>query len=1033
MVKKSKLRVLWLILTIIFCVLTIISIVGAAIANKYSAALNSYFDVLNYTTIDIGEDEEVDTEYFKSSFVTQNGNYDDAALYDYDLRVAQQITNEGSVLLWNNNKALPLEKGSAVSCFSNTSVNAVYTGTGSGSISVKNAVNLKDALLQYDFEVNDKLWNFYSTGAGSASAGYGITQKGSNGISTNEPLYTNEVPWSVIEGAGIADTFSQYGDAAIFVLGRSGGEGGDLSFTGSPDTIDGNYLQLSDVERNVIDNLINLKNSKVFDRVILLINSANAMQMDIISEYAGSIDACLWIGQPGAGGMPGIAKLLCGEANPSGKLVDTYVYDNSSSPAMANFYLNRYSNAGEMKLDAQDTNTQTAYTVYQEGIYIGYKYYETRYEDVVLGQGNAGDYDYSETVAYPFGYGLSYTSFSFSEYSVSQNKDGDYLVSVTVTNTGNVPGRQVAQTYLQKPYTAYDVENGIEKASVELVGYAKTGILEAGESETLTVIVDDYDFKSYDFNGYKTYIREAGDYYIAVGENAHDALNNILAAKKNAGVAVNDSLMVNIGGANAAGNASFAHKITFKDTDAETYSVSPYTGKQITNQFNFADINRYDGADDSGIDNSVTYLTRSDWNGTMPKAAPKLKLTAAMAERLACERDLSQTAADAERFYDEHGKIEYEQNNGLSLIELKDLPYDDPKWDLLLDQMTLDEQAELCSNGYHTTALVESINKPATRDENGPLGISVTFSTSTARASMGWPCEPTRAATFNIKLNELMGKCLGEDMLHAGVNGLWGYGLNIHRTPYSGRNFEYYSEDSFLSGETCIYETIGAQSRGAFIMVKHFAANDSETQRHGNNEWMTEQTLREIYLSPFEKEFTEGGALATMTSYNRIGCEWAGGCYALCTTVLRGEWGFLGYTSSDYAGKSRDYNYYQNVYIGIQAGCDTYDANFHKDEYDDVRDNDVFRYCLRQSSKRICYSILNSAAMNGIRSTTKVVYVNTWWQNALIGLQVGLAVCTVIFAGLFTFDLVCSKKKASADCSCKADNENAETGGKTDE
>lgn len=1006
----KKYGVLWSILTAVFFILTLIAVIGSAIANGYSAAVNAYFDVLPYKLVDIGEDEVVDTEYYKSSFVTGNGNYDDAALYDYDLRVAQQITNEGSVLLWNNG-GLPLKKGSAVSCFSNTSVNAVYTGTGSGSISVKSAVDLKTSLEQYEFKVNDKLWNFYATGAGSKSAGYGITQKGSSGIATNEPMYTNEVPWSLIQGAaGVNDSFAQFGDAAIFVLGRSGGEGGDLSYTGSPDTINGNYLQLSSIEKSVIDNLINLKNGGTFKKVILLLNSANAMQMDLISRYATDIDACLWIGQPGAGGMPGIAKLLCGDANPSGRLVDTYVYDNASSPAMANFYLHRYSNAGAFNLDAQDTNTQTAYTVYQEGIYVGYKYYETRYEDIVLGTAGAGNYDYKSTVAYPFGYGLSYTDFSFDNFSVNKNRDGDFEVSVKVTNTGKVAGRQVAQIYLQKPYTAYDIENGIEKSAVELVGYAKTKILEPNASETLKITVDNQDFKSYDANGYQTYIREAGDYYLAAGNDAHDALNNILAAKKADGISVSTELMTDVNGKQTNGNAELTEKISFAETDTQTYSVSKHTGAEITNVFDFADINRYDGAGD----NSVTYLSRSNWAGTFPAGAASLSLTAEMAERLACERILEQTKKDAEEFYKEHGEIKYGQNNGLSLIELKELPYDDPQWDLLLDQMSLDEQAELCSNGYHTTALVESINKPATRDENGPLGISVTFSTSTARASMGWPCEPTRAATFNTALNELMGRCLGEDMLHAGVNGLWGYGLNIHRTPYSGRNFEYYSEDSFLSGETCVYETVGAQSRGAFVMVKHFAANDSETQRHGNNEWMTEQTLREIYLSPFEKEFTEGGALATMTSYNRIGCEWAGGSYALCTTVLRGEWGFLGYTSSDYAGQSRDYNYYQNVYIGIQAGCDTYDANFHKDEYDDVRNDPMFRYCLRVSSKRICYAILQTAAMNGIRSSTRVVYVNTWWQNALIGTQVGLAAVTIVFGSLLALYIVRTVKSKRA-------------------
>ena len=1018
--KSASLSILWMVLTIVFAVLTIVSVVGSAIANIYSAALNSYFDVLPYRLENIDPDEKVDSEYYKSAFVTANGNYDDEALYDYDLRVSQQIVSEGSVLLWNNNNALPLEKESAVSCFSNTSVNMVYTGTGSGSISTAKVKNFKDALLQYDFKLNDTLWNFYETGAGSKKAGYGLLQKGSAGIGTGEALTVKEVPWNVISAdAGVTSSFAQYGDAAIFMLGRSGGEGGDLgNNVGGIDTIGHDYLQLSEEEVSVLDNLINLKNGGTFKKVILIINSANAMQMDMISDYADSIDACLWVGQPGAGGAPGIAKLLCGEATPSGHLVDTYCYDNDSSPAMVNFYVNRYSNSGSFR----DVNTggglsaeQTAYTVYQEGIYVGYKYYETRYEDVVLNQGNAGDYDYASTVTYPFGYGLSYTNFAFSNYSVERNKDGDYEVKVTVTNTGAAPGRQVAQIYLQKPYTQYDRDNDVEKSAVELVGFEKTGILDPGGSETLTITVDDQSFKTYDCNGYETYILEAGRYYLAVGENAHDALNNILAAKKNDGVSVNASLMTDVNGNQTNGNALYAKSIDFANLDTETYSVSEHTGMEITNQFDFADINKYENRGS----NSVTYMTRDDWTGTFPKSVPALTLNEKMVADLASQRDIAETREDADAYYEEHGDIQYEQNNGYSLIQMKGLPYDAPEWDLLLDQMSWEEQAELCSNGYHTTAIVESINKPPTRDENGPLGISVTFSTMQARSSMGWPCEPTRAATFNKRLAELTGRCIGEDMLHAGVTGLWGYGLNIHRTPYSGRNFEYYSEDSYISGEMCAYETIGAQSKGAFIMVKHFAVNDSESQRHGNNTWLTEQTMREIYLSPFEKEFTKGGAWATMTSYNRIGTEWTGGSYALCTTVLRGEWGFMGYTSSDYAGGSKgNYNYYQNVYTGIQAGCDTYDANLHADEYNAVKDSDLFRYCLRISSKRICYAIMHTAVMNGITSSTKVVYANTWWQNALIALQAGCGGVTVIFGALLTVSLV-RKHKAKKQNAAK--------------
>ena len=1018
MVKKRKaFSLLWLILTIVFAVLTVIFIVGSAIANTYSAALHVFFNTRPYELVQIESDENVDTEYFKSSFVTQSGNYDDEALWDYDTRVAEQIMNESTVMLWNNSDALPLEKGSSVSLFSNTSVNMVYTGSGSGALNTSNAVDMKTALEKYEFKVNDVLWNFYSTGAGSKKAGYGITQVGSGDMS-NFTLNVKEVPWNVIQSNNVSSSFSEFNDAAIFVLGRSGGEGKDALYTGNPDTIGGNYLELTEVERDVLNQLVKAKEDGVFEKVILLINSANPMQMKLISEFNDTIDACLWVGVPGVAGTPGIAKVLCGEANPSGRLIDTYVYDNGSAPAMMNFYSKSWTNADDYSLGG----LQRPYMIYQEGIYIGYRYYETRYEDAVLNQGNAtsaagtyeslDDWDYTEEVTYPFGFGLSYTDYEFSEYDVKRLEDGDYEVKVTVTNVGDKAGREVAQVYLQKPYTEYDKAHGIEKSAVELVGYAKTKILDPQESETLTIIVDDQDLKTYDADGYKTYILEDGTYHFAIGYNAHDALNNILAKKRNDGIDIDSSKMVDVYGEPTTGNADFVKSFEL-ELDTEKYSTSVHTGYEITNQFDFADINRSGEAGDQ----KITYLSRNDWNGTYPKEYFKLALTDQMYDHLAYKRDLPQTAADAEAWYKENadildsdGKIKYGQDNGLSLIQMKDLPFDAPEWDLLLDQMSWEEQALLCARGYHSTAEVSSINKPGTVDENGPCGVSVTFSSLTSRMAMGWPSACNRGATFNTKLNELMGKCFGEDMLHANVNGCLGFGLNMHRTAYGARNFEYYSEDSFLSGEACKYETIGAQSKGANIQVKHFVLNDFDTIRNGTSTFANEQTIREIYCSPFETEFTEGGAWSTMASTARIGNEWAGGCYNLMTNVLRREWGFLGYVSSDYTANSRQDN---NTYIGIQAGCDTYDASeFNETQYDSVKGNPIFEYCLRISSKRICYAVLHTSAMNGIDSSTKVITVNAWWQNVLIAIQVVFGVATLAFAGLLILSIFRARKLA---------------------
>ncbi len=979
----------------IFALLFLLITAVSSVANAYIASLNAFFGTSSEKAVNV-DDEDFDSEYFKSSFVTAAGEYADDSLFDYDSRVATQIMSESTVLLWNENKALPLSEGSAVSMFGNSSVNMVYTGSGSGSINVSKAVNMKTALTDNGFKVNDDLWNFYKDGEGSKKAGYGITQAGGGDMS-GYVMNVKEVPASVIKrNSSLVNTFANYGDAAIFMFGRSGGEGKDILSKGNPDTIDGNYLQFSKEEIDVLDYMIELKKAGVFKKIVFLINSANAVQMDKICAYKGDIDACLWVGQPGAGGTPGIAKVLCGKANPSGRLVDTYCLNNLTSPAMVNMYSQQWTNASSYELGG----TQRTSMVYQEGIYVGYKYYETRYEDVVLGRDNTADYKYTDDVAYPFGYGLSYSDYEMSDFAVEKNKDGNYDVTVTVTNVGGVAGRHVAQVYLQKPYTDYDRANGVEKAAVELVGYAKTGVLAAnGGKETLTITVDHNDFKSYDSNGFKTYIREAGDYYLTVAEDAHNAVNNVLEAKSQEGVTVDKTAMV------GSGNKNFVEKITFDTLDKETYSVSQYTGMKITNQFDFADVNRNSEAGGQ----KVTYLTRNDWKGTFPKEYQKLNLTDEMFAHLAYKRDLPEAKADADEYYKTHDAIKYDQKNGTKLINLRGKDYDDPEWNKLLDNMTWEDQALLCARAYHATESATSIDMPSTVIENGPLGVSVTFSTFSSRGAMGWPSACNRAATFNVKLNELMGKMFGEDLLHTDVNGCLGYGLNMHRTPYGARNFEYYAEDSFLSGETCKYETLGAQSKGAIIQVKHFVANDFDTVRNGTSTWMNEQAMREIYLSPFETEFCEGKALSTMVSTARIGNEWAGGSYNLLTTVLRGEWGFKGYTSSDYTALTR---YDNNSYVGIQAGCDTYDApQFNgENQYGAYKNDKYFQYYLRTSAKRIAWAVLQSNAMNGYSPSTTTVKVLTWWQVALLSVQIAALVITLALVGIFVYITIKEKK-----------------------
>lgn len=929
-------------------------------------ALPSFAGAIGYGLKPIGEDEYLDTEYYKSSFVTANGHYDDPSLLDYDVRVAEQLVSEGCVLLWNDEKALPLSSGDRVSLFGNTSVNLVYTGSGSGTIRVTDPVTLKDGMEKYGLSVNPELWKFYESGAGSKAKGYGLTQVGSAGTTTNGAiLYTKEVPWKVVSGDKSASgSFSSYADAAFFVLGRSGGEGGDLSMNQKGyDTIGQNYLELSETEKEMLEKLIGEKEKGTFGKLILLLNSANAIQFEELSALRDGIDACLWIGEPGNAGAGGIGKLLTGLSSPSGHLPDTFCYDNTTSPAMTNFYVHRYGNAGDYDLK----DTQTAYTVYAEGIYVGYAYYETRYEDRVLGQGNAGGFRYESEVAFPFGFGLSYTDFTLSGEKWEKKQNGGYRLTVTVENTGNYPGRHVVQVYAQKPYTDYAKANAMEVPAIRLAGYEKTRLLSPGEKQTLTVTVAPETFRTYDANGAGTYLLDAGRYYLTVGNDAHDALNRILMKKAADGGRVDLSLMTD----RPAADGVFSFDVKERDTDR--FSVS-YIGKTIRNRFSFADLNKSVPADGQ----TGTWLTRNDWTGTFPTEVPALFLTDALVSDLADKREIPEAKAEAEAFYQGGGEIVYGAENGMNLADLRVLSAmpggigtSPDSFGKLLDQTTRSEQAELCSNGYHVSCAVPSVKKPASRMENGPLGITQKFTTFEGTASIGWPCEPTRAAAFNPGLSELFGKCVGEDLLHAGVTGLWGFGVNIHRTPYSGRNFEYYSEDPFLSGAVCAAETKGAQSKGAVVMIKHFAANDSESQRHGNNEWMTEQTLREIYLAPFERAFTEGGALAAMTSYNRLGTQWTGGCYALLTEVLRGEWGFEGFCCSDYTNGTG--TPYMNPYTGIQAGCDTFDSNvYHADVYQDYENDPVIAYCLRRSTGHILTAFSRSSAVNGIRPTLSI-------------------------------------------------------------
>ncbi len=925
--KKRKRRIigLWKTVTIIFLVLMLVLVPAGVVLKMFDNTIAAFVGGSFWEL----ENEDNDAIYFEKDFASVE------EMAAYGELICQTVEAEGAALFMNENDALPLEKGSKVSCFSTSSVNLVYGGTGSGNIDASKADNLKSALEKAGFEINEALWSFYSEGAGLEYA-----RQGGSGVLPPAAVIS-EAPMSAYTD-DVLESVSDYGDAAIVVFSRIGGEGADMEFDES------NYLALDENERALMQSVADMKAEGKVSKIVVLLNTANALQVDFLKENEYDVDACLWIGDVGISGINAVAEILSGDVNPSGSLVDTYCYDNYSSPAMVNFKPTTYDG-----YDGQMPENASTYMIYQEGIYVGYKYYETRYEDYVMGTGNAGQYAYNDDVAYPFGYGLSYTTFEYSDMKGEYNAVEDkFLISVTVTNTGDVAGKETVQVYSQSPYTDYDKENLVEKASVALCGFAKTDILAPGESETLVIEIDKRDLASYDAYGMGTYILDDGDYYLTVATDAHNAVNNTLAAKGYT-VETTDGRM------DADGRADLAFKWTQDSFDAETYSVSK-NGTSIVNQLSNADINLYEGRGE----NSVTYLTRNDWEGTFPREITQLVLTELMIKHL----------QDVQYDPDNYEAVEMPTlgaDNGLKLYDMMGLDYNDPKWEELLDQLTFDEMVSRIGDSFHWRMPMVSINAPGTRDENGPQGLTASLlgSGATQLDATAFTSEDVMAATFNTELMYEVGKVIGNNCLAAEIACLYGPGNNTHRTPYGGRNFEYYSEDGFLAGKMSASEVKGIQDKGVDVVMKHFALNDSEQDRIGLGVWVGEQAAREIYLKAFQAPFEEGNANGVMTAYTRWGCIWSGGHKGLMTNIMRGEWGSDGFSITDNVLTT-----YVNGVDGILAGTSTFDAMlpYVVNQLPDYKDDPVIVNAMREACKQTLYSQVNSSAMNGVGPDTTV-------------------------------------------------------------
>lgn len=967
---------IWVIISTVILFLTCCAVVGTTVAQYYKTDINIYLGCKTYKLVETG-DTNVDTNYFPSDYLTARGEYNDHALFNAALDIGEKVATEGAVLLKNDNNALPLYEGQKVHLFGISAAKYLYCGYGSGEILYLNSETLNSALEAKGLIPNGILWDFYTKGKGSV---YGRTN-----------YRINEVPWSLYDNT-VLDSLNDSNAAAVVVLSRTDGEAVDLNGFDN-DGIDNNYLQLSEEENDLLRNLVQLKSAGKFGRLVLVLNSACAMQMDLISMY-GEIDSIVCAGIGGTMATQALANILAGEHNPSGRLTDSYLYDNYSAPATENFGDFKFANADDYPLLNELTESNVyeknnRYMVLQEGIYVGYRYFETRYSDLVTKSGNAispkgvkagkgGSWDYSAEVAYPFGFGLSYTQFEYSGFTVSESEK-DFTVSLVVTNTGEYSGKEVVQIYLQKPYTVYDEINKIEKPAVELAGIFKTRELSPAASEAVSVIIDKAQLKTYDANASGTYILESGDYYLAAGKNAHDALNNILSIN----YSVSDGMTYR-------GNPELIEKIAISDEEGFSVAESNYTGEVIKNRFDDADLNKYKGSGGQ----KVVYLSRSDWDATYP-VGYVLKCTDIMYQDI-----LYKEGGTLPDITDE-SLPEFNKDNGLTLMMLKNAEYVSEEWDDLIDQLTYNECLDMILKSATFTQAIESVSSPAVRCGDGPAGLVKRDSQYT----YAYPSQVLMGSTFDVGLVKELGECFGLELLHNGYTMIYAPGANIHRSAYSGRNWEYYSEDGFLSGEMLASECEGITNKGGIVTAKHFALNDQETNRNGVCTFTNEQAIRELYLKCFEKGITSGKINALMSSFNRIGAIWAGAHSGLLTGVLRNEWGFKGFVKTD-ALCSPYMTQYANAVV---AGNDMWMADTSYSAVQAFEKNPVFLNAVKKSAKRILYTILHSNAMNGISETTKVVKILAWWEIGFISID-------IVFGILFVFSAVMlfvSKKRAA--------------------
>ena len=1001
-----------------FASLLIIVIGLSSLAEQWKSTLDSRLGTVSSQVV-TDEPADLDDLYsYQSDYATT------AELVDAHKEFAKRVQEEGTVLLKNENQALPLSKGASITLLGMRAYNPVYGGQIGSDPEPAQNVSLENALMSAGFKTNSDVKRLYTMLGQKKEGDTNIYMPGTLSTTfsvSNDNVYKlqiNEPPVSEYENSfpGYSDSFARFGDAAIVVVGRPSSESGDFfpGTDGMENEGANNILGLTANEKAVIELA-----KENFDKVIVLVNSASAMEIDDLKNDAG-VDAILWIGQPGNYGFNGVADILNGTVSPSGHLPDIYAVDSTSSPGMQNFGVIPYANQDAIsdgKLTYADYRAGW-YIVEAEGIYTGYKYYETRYADSVLGNGKAnssagsstgGGWDYSKEVSYSFGYGLSYTEFTQTLDNVTFNEE-DHTVTaeVTVKNTGSTAGKSVVQVYAQAPYTAYDIENKVEKAAVQLMGFEKTPELAAGESVTLTVTMELQYLASYDYTNAKTYIMDDGDYYLAIGDSAHDALNNILAKQ---GKSTADGMDEN-------GDDTKVYTWHQDNFDSETYAVSK-AGVEITNQLDDADLNYY-------LPGTVTYLSRSDWEGTWPKTYTGIVASDEMIVQL--RNDLYEV-----RSGDDTSAIFPERDNGMTLSMMKGASFDDELWDMLLDQMKLSEILNMLANGSELIQEMPSVGSFATWEADGPAGFirfrlgdrstdtqSPTYidptDTNARYALNDMPMGVVVGATFNKDLLYEMGVLFGNDSLWTDTVFIWAPGLNLHRVPYNARNHEYYSEDSVLSTYLAAAEVQGAYTKGLIMSPKHLSFNHQETNRAGVSVYMTEQAARELGLRAFQGVLENGG-MGTMTAYNRVGATFVNGHEGLMKNIVRGEWDFKGYNVTDWVNGENYMTVKESVVYGGVCVMDAAGSDYMMPggawsylNEQTLKGDAVFTTALRENMHYLFYTLANSNAMNGQNSSSHVVSLMTWWRAALIGSEIAFGVLLAISLCAYVVAVIKSRK-----------------------